>query len=81
MKNSLESFKEIRKVKFNESLDKRLAQDLARADDDGLATAKIISGAPSMDQDLDCWSDLWQRIKAKALDYRDRRNIERRPFK
>ena len=65
MKNRFESYKEIIKLRFNETRDKRQAQDLARADDDGFAAASTNSEVPLTNQDLDCWSDLWQRIKAR----------------
>lgn len=66
MQNRIEKYKEIKKVKFSEALDKKLAEELARADDDEFAAAKINAGAPSVDQDSTSWSDLWQRLKNKG---------------
>ncbi len=66
IKNRIEPFQEIKKKKFpKDVLDKKLAQDLARADDDGFAIAKDNFVAQSTEQGSDCWSDLWRRIKAK----------------
>ena len=67
MKNRIEQYQEIEKTKFtDEVLDKNLAQDLARADDDGFAVAKNNSGTMLTEENSDCWNDLWQRIKAKG---------------
>lgn len=73
MKDRIEQYQGMKKTRFNEVFDKKLAKDLARADDDGFATAKQSCGiaennfrAQSTDQDSDCWSDLWQRIKAQS---------------
>ena len=65
MKNRIEQYPEIKRRVFNETLDKKLAQDWARADDDGFAIIENNFGEQPTDQDLDCWSDLWQRIGAK----------------
>ncbi len=73
MKNRIEQYQEIKKPRFNEALDKRLAQDLARADDDGFAPAKQFRGVgknnfevQAINQDSDCWSNLWQSIKVQG---------------
>ncbi|MBF0385476.1 MAG: GtrA family protein [Candidatus Omnitrophica bacterium] len=34
---------------------------------------------PSTDQDLDCWADLWQRIKAKGSKFLEKRNKAKEP--
>ncbi len=58
-------------------------QALARADDDGFATAKQSSSetnriaknnlkAPLTDQGSECWGDLWQCIKARYSRFLDR---------
>ncbi|MDO8580118.1 MAG: hypothetical protein Q7S13_01395 [Candidatus Omnitrophota bacterium] len=67
MDNRIERYPEIKKIRFNEAFDKKLAQDLDRADDDGFAMAKNNFGAQPTDQDSDCWSDLWQRIRSMWL--------------
>jgi len=37
-----------------------------KKNDDVFTVAENNSGAQPADQDLDCWSDLWQRVKAKG---------------
>ena len=73
MKNRIEQYQKIKNNALTEYVDKRTAKEWARADDDGFAiakqscvTAKNNSGSWSSDQDLDCWSDLWQCIRTKG---------------
>ena len=40
---------------------------------DMFTVAENDPGAQSTDQDLDCWSDLWQRIKAKGSRFLERK--------
>ena len=49
-----------------EFFDKKSAQDLARADDDGFAKAEGDTFSQSPLQDSDCWSNLWQSIKTNS---------------
>lgn len=68
MKKRIDPYKEIKRIRLpREDFDQRSARDLARADDDGFAiTENKWKGRPSADRDSDCWSDLWQHIKAKG---------------
>ncbi len=65
MRNSVDQYQKTKEHEFQESLDKKLAQDLRRKDDDG------IESQPEA-QDSDCWIDLWRRIKAKGAQFFNR---------
>jgi len=73
MKNRIEQYQKVKKPRFNEALDKKLAQDLARADDDGFVITDNHFRAQSAEQDSDCWNDLWQLIKAKSFRFFNRK--------
>jgi hypothetical protein len=66
MRNRME---ELKKNVPAESLDKKMVKDNARADDDGFANVQNNVGTQPSDQDLDCWGDLWQRIKTKGFHF------------
>jgi len=51
---------------FNDVIDKKLSEDLSRADDDGLAFVETDLERQATDQDSDCWSNLWESIKTQV---------------
>jgi len=65
MKNRIKKYRLIKKARFNESVDKKLAQELVRAEEDSIVAVKNNSAVKPADQDSDCWGDLWQRIKTQ----------------
>lgn len=69
MKNRIEKLQGIKEKKLSKAPDRKLANDQACADDDGFAIAKNVFEEQPADQDLDCWTDLWRRLKGNGSQF------------
>lgn len=68
--NNIKKRKDMRKkIPAYKALDKKSAKNFVCADKDNFVFTKNNSVGQSMDQDLDCWSDLFQHIRAIYYKY------------